>query len=161
MKKNIVLLLFTTILSFGQNNQTTLEEYNYLSKGYKIQIESGLDMKNGYVLKDIFYDFKSTIKFNKNNVVRSSTFKLLYKQGQELPSAILMITKRLDNNVTSFYCIPSHGSSLWTNFHNDFFDDLKEHNSKIGVYEIELLSAQYSYYFNSLQMLSYCLTTKK
>jgi hypothetical protein len=29
---------------------TTLEEYNYLTKGYHIQITSGLDMKKGYRL---------------------------------------------------------------------------------------------------------------
>lgn len=47
--------IFTLILSFiflsisAQNiKPTTLEEYNYMSKGYKIQLASGLDMKKGY-----------------------------------------------------------------------------------------------------------------
>ncbi len=30
---------------------TTLEEYNYLTKGYSIQVESGLDMKKGYTIE--------------------------------------------------------------------------------------------------------------
>ncbi len=29
---------------------TTMEEYNYVTKGLKIQLESGLDMKNGYAI---------------------------------------------------------------------------------------------------------------
>ena len=32
---------------------TTEEEYNYITKGYKVQFESGLDMKKGYILKDM------------------------------------------------------------------------------------------------------------
>lgn len=37
------LVVFFTNLYF----QTTQEEYNYITKGYKIQLESGLDMKKG------------------------------------------------------------------------------------------------------------------
>ena len=32
---------------------TTGDEYNYITKGYKVQIESGLDMKKGYEFRDI------------------------------------------------------------------------------------------------------------
>ena len=50
-----VLLLLTCMFLFAcfSFSQTTLEEYNYISKGYKIQLESGLDMKRGYLLEDI------------------------------------------------------------------------------------------------------------
>ena len=49
--KFVALLLFTT--SFCAKAQTTLEEYNYITKGYKVQTDSGLDMKKGYELSDI------------------------------------------------------------------------------------------------------------
>ena len=63
MKKVLVLLVAITSIAINQaiaqseNNQlpapTTEEEYNYLTKGYKIQVESGLDMKKGYSLIDM------------------------------------------------------------------------------------------------------------
>ncbi len=52
-----MLLIATSILiacsakSYAQ--VTTDEEYNYAIKGYQAQVEAGLDMKKGYVLKDL------------------------------------------------------------------------------------------------------------
>jgi hypothetical protein len=54
MKKLLLISVFTlqSIFSFSQNEDhpygTTLEEYNYVTKGYAVQIEQGLDMKAGY-----------------------------------------------------------------------------------------------------------------
>lgn len=85
MKKLILFVLFISVLnSYSQNRpeeateliSTTTEEYNYLTKGLKIQIESGLDMKKGYEL-DIFwggnhsnynYQFAYLIETAKNQV---------------------------------------------------------------------------------------------
>jgi len=55
------MILLTTIITshyancqyFGEETKTTIEEFNYVTKGYKIQIESGLDMKRGYSVKDL------------------------------------------------------------------------------------------------------------
>lgn len=44
------LFVFISLKSFTQN--TTQEEYNFMTKGYKQLLESGLDMKKGYVLSD-------------------------------------------------------------------------------------------------------------
>lgn len=55
MKKistTLLLVAFLTSFSFSQNSnnssRTTEEEYNYMSKGYQVQINDGLDMKKGY-----------------------------------------------------------------------------------------------------------------
>ena len=55
MKKTILTFLLLTFLvnfSFSQDanysSRTTEEEYNYMSKGYQVQIANGLDMKKGY-----------------------------------------------------------------------------------------------------------------
>lgn len=75
MKKT--LLILATIISFSTFAQeqsdevafhnTTLEEYNYMTKGYEIQMESGLDMKKGYTfdeLEDINMDgYDFNLKF--------------------------------------------------------------------------------------------------
>ena len=45
--KKLFLIAFL-VMPFLAFSQTTLEEWNYITKGYKIQKESGLDMKKGY-----------------------------------------------------------------------------------------------------------------
>ena len=45
-------------ISFGQEvlnklSPTTEAEYNYLTKGYRVQMESGLDMTKGYTFQDM------------------------------------------------------------------------------------------------------------
>lgn len=163
MKKLFYLLLFVSIGVFSQTNekittQTTLEEYNYVTKGYKIQIESGLDMKAGYILKDIT-DFITTYTVDENKIHRKTTFKLLYRQNNDLPVAIMMITERKDNNYKEYFCIPSYNSDLWNTFSSDFSKSLKTEVAGLSSTEVQVLTAKYSYYFNSLKMLSYCLTT--
>lgn len=61
MKKSTLILAaaFFSVTLFGQ---TTEEEYNYLTKGYKVQIESGLDMKKGYEFKDLANDYTQFYK---------------------------------------------------------------------------------------------------
>ena len=51
--KKILLTLATITVSITLQAQTTVEEYNYVSKGYKVQLESGLDMKKGYEMIDL------------------------------------------------------------------------------------------------------------
>ncbi len=46
-----IIILVLCENSFSQS--TTQEEYNYITKGYKIQVESGLDMKKGYILTEL------------------------------------------------------------------------------------------------------------
>lgn len=123
-----IIMLFVALISMSalfSQKPTTQEEYNYLTKGYRIQIESGLDMKKGYTMKDILVDVTLSTGIEK----RSTSYKGLYRDGETRPCAILLIYKRLDNNSAPFYfCIPTSESdpSLWqktieqinTNFQN-------------------------------------------
>jgi hypothetical protein len=67
MKKTILLISYLTLynsFAFSQvvdsvskkyvppSNQTTFEEYNYMTKGFPIQLTSGLDMKKGYSVSE-------------------------------------------------------------------------------------------------------------
>lgn len=100
-----ITLLFSSLTASAQ---TTQEEYNYITKGYKVQIESGLDMKKGYTLVDL-----GNWGLDHNPEHRECTFKGLVRQGQTKPCAVLMIYKRTDvaNGATFYVCIPSAGSS--------------------------------------------------
>lgn len=109
--KKIIILLFVIGTYCNLFAQTTQEEYNYLTKGYKIQLESGLDMKKGYSLKDL-----GDWGLNHGSENRNCTFKGLVRDGQNKPCAILMIYKRTDisNGAVFHICIPINASGdIW------------------------------------------------
>jgi hypothetical protein len=88
-------------------SQTTLEEYNYVTKGYKVQVESGLDMKKGYRFDDVH-----TIHIQySDGVVRETEFKALFREGQKMPTAILCIYSHSDKQDKDYLCIPQFNSS--------------------------------------------------
>lgn len=156
----LFLVLFAGNLVFSQSedwlNPTTLEEYNYLTKGYKIQIESGLDMKNGYVLKNFDNKFFHNISIYDKKQSRKVDFKLLYRDNEKRPCAALMILTRVETNYKEYLCIPSWNNELWKNFEKDFF---KTVCNAEGMSEAEStrLVATSSYFFNSVKMLSYLM----
>lgn len=102
--------ILASIASFCQG--TTQEEYNYITKGYKVQLESGLDMKKGYFFKEL-----NGGKTTKGSEKRQCEFKALYRENSNKPCAILMVYKRTDisNGAEYYLCIPSVHSSdeIW------------------------------------------------
>ena len=113
--KNVVSALcigaILIILSSRGFAQTTLEEYNYVTKGYKVQVESGLDMKKGYRFEDIH-----TIHIQySDGVERETQFKALYREGQKEPAAILCIYTHSNNAVREYICLPQFSSTkeIW------------------------------------------------
>lgn len=134
MKKNQILkvalmltILFCVNKSFGQ---TTQEEYNYITKGYKVQVESGLDMKKGYSLTDL-----GKWSIPTGTVVRQCEFKALIKTGQIKPSAIMMIYNRTDNGTKFYICIPSSDASneIWNQTLDFIKTTFKENDSMLQV----------------------------
>jgi len=91
---------------------TTEEEYNYVTKGYKTQFESGLDMKKGYILKDLG---EWSLKYD--NVTRGLTFKGLLRENDTIPCAVMAIYQKKNNgksSLTEYYCIPTlDAPDLW------------------------------------------------
>jgi hypothetical protein len=105
--KNLLTLfsaLFVLVASRGWS-QTTLEEYNYLTKGYKVQIESGLDMKSGYTFENVT---ESRITSGDSSYTRTE-FKALIRKGEQKPCAMLCIYSEVVMNrlqKTDYVCIP-------------------------------------------------------
>jgi len=93
---------------------TTQEEYNYITKGYKIQIESGLDMKQGYVLVDVpmFYNgsISNTATKTDKNITRTFEFKKLIRTKNNQVCALMIIYSR-SGQANNYICIPMKNSS--------------------------------------------------
>ena len=97
----ISILLMVSLTTFSQ---TTLEEYNYVTKGYKIQQESGLDIKKGYSMVEIdenhSTDRKATLyKFNKLGTTKEKARTVAY-----------MIEYEKKGKPKEYYCVPHKDS---------------------------------------------------
>jgi hypothetical protein len=113
---------------------TTIEEYNYLTKGYKIQIESGLDMKKGYHFEDIGEHQIGTYDFKMKNLIRETANEL---------AGVLIITYSTTSGITYYSGIPINNSKLLDQYAKDIS---KMGGSMLGAY-CSLLSAYLSSYF--------------
>ena len=112
MKKLILFaLLMVSLTTFSQ---TTLEEYNYITKGYKIQLESGLDMKKGYSLSKV-----NTAKQDDRNITIYSVFKET-EAGTKLTAYMLEYERK--GKLKEYYCIPHPSSEA--NIKDLFFNSL-------------------------------------
>lgn len=115
MKKTIIFLFTAMTVSLTGLSQTTAEEYNYLTKGYKVQIESGLDMKKGYEFEDV-----DAVTAG----VRTATLKKLVKVngGQKKTAAYLIIYQK-EGNPKEYICVPNPNSdkqvtdAFWNNLY--------------------------------------------
>ena len=111
MKKYLALITLTvlSVACYGQAakqpaSSTTDEEYNYLTKGYKVQIESGLDMKRGYSLVDISDDIeRGSYTFN---------FKFLVREEKDEIGAMLAVIKSSVSGRVYYLCIPYNNATL-------------------------------------------------
>lgn len=120
MYTKIFIVTIFFFLCFDLMSQTSIEEYNYLTKGYKIQLESGLDMKKGYELRDI--DAKKTNE-------RSAELKALVRtSGSEGIVAAYLVVYNRRGNETEYICIPHPNSEeeilekYWTQLHHGSMD---------------------------------------
>jgi len=126
MKKIKILasIMAFTVLFFSAKPaicQTTQEEYNYVTKGYKTQLESGLDMKKGYTLKALT---------SATSGVRSVTLQGLYRTSTNVLCAIIIIYTK-SGNATEYLCAPMPGSSEV--IYNQYFESLYDESKNINA----------------------------
>ena len=108
-----------SIAEFEANfvHPTTMEEFLYCTKGYKIQVESGIDPeKKGYILKSL------SSRYDEFNTGKSVYLIGLYNEDKNKLQAIICI---LDNGYGSknYYCIVNE---------NTYGDVRKEYLSQIN-----------------------------
>lgn len=104
-------MLSITTFSFSQDNKpvTSIEEYNYLTQGYKLQLETGGDFKAGYELKPIVEDKAGdfTITYSLMNHISSKTTK----------AVLITLKKAKDKNDKIIYlCLPFNNQDLFQKF---------------------------------------------
>lgn len=97
MKRQFALLAALVLFTSSAFSQTTIEEYNYVTKGYKVQTESGLDMKKGYEFRDV--DQMSLYG-------RIATLKALYRDnaGKRTLTAYMLEIK--NGSSYTYLCVP-------------------------------------------------------
>ena len=114
MKKILfALFMFNSLFIFGQPSNpapTTEEEYNYLTKGYKVQTESGLDMKKGYTFVDLGKATRGSYDFE---------VKILMRELRKEVAGYLIISHSRVSGKTYFNCIPIDNSELLERYYKD------------------------------------------
>ena len=113
MKKNLLLIICLLFVSVAASAQlispTTEEEYNYGAVGYKIQLQAKLETKAGYRLEDAEGCEKTDRKIE---------FKLIYREKENQPCAVIMIYTKV-RNPPAYFCIPTANANpaLWEKFY--------------------------------------------
>jgi len=124
-------------------SQTTLEEWKYMTKGYYIQKESGLDMKKGYELNSLFTSYTTIQGCN-----RKFNFIELFRLSDNLVCGIIIEYEKIENGKKSifYFAIPTKNSS------NEIWKEAKKMNLNFSSKELgiayswaltELISNQY------------------
>jgi hypothetical protein len=125
----LIIFFFGNTKVFSQSKTgTTEEEYNYVTKGYKVQIESGLDMKKGYTLKDLG---EWNLKYS--DVSRGFAFKGLYRENDSIPCAVMAIYQKKRSGkpaISEYYCIPTLDAlALWDRTMSQVNEDYNQSNA--------------------------------
>lgn len=130
-----VIFFFFLVLTANAYSQTTLEEYNYVTKGYKVQIESGLDMKQGYKLEDAIIEKK----FGERSISAKALYKIKNTTKQKVA---YMLIYRKAGNETEYICIPqpNSGSEIVQKFWDQLYD-----GSGDSTERLQLISFAISY----------------
>jgi hypothetical protein len=89
---------------------TTAEEYNFVTKGYRIQSEGGLDAKKGYHFTDLFEKQFGNYNF---------TAKTLIRDPKNEAAAILIIVNSKISQRDYYVCIPADNPELFQRYWAD------------------------------------------
>jgi len=105
-------ILWTLFFAIANNAfaQTTATEFAYITKGYQIQMESGLDMKRGYATEDIT-EFK--VEYSSGNYRMVKFLWLIRNESQEKAGIICIFSyykMEEDKTLHKYLCFPVNGS---------------------------------------------------
>lgn len=141
MNKIILLLLLVPFFNFAQEQpvkrekaKTTTEEYNYLTQGYKIGLETGQDLKAGYELNHL--PETSVDKFK----IRYSVFK--ETKSNHAKAILITLTKIKDSdNKVLYLCLPFNNKELLAKFYDETLGLGLSMNTMFEVSNLAMLSS--------------------
>lgn len=102
MKKIFFTCLALLTIYFSSNAQTTQEEYNYVTKGWKKHLDEGSDVKHGYEMIMIDEINSAT----KDGSKRSVSMYSFVKKSPVRKIAAYMVTYKKDNDPVEYICVP-------------------------------------------------------
>ena len=106
---------FVILMSVSLFGQTTMKEFNYVTKGIQVAINSGLDMKDGYELRNVGQTPLTDIYSNWGNEDRNETvsFHLLMREDNSIACYLLTHVGSVgSNDFIQIVCIPTGGTDL-------------------------------------------------
>ncbi|WP_166924129.1 hypothetical protein [Flavobacterium poyangense] len=133
MKKITLLLLLAFSFSYSQ---TTLEEYNYVTKGYAETISKGLDFKKGYSLSEIYHYTDANYDF---------LFQSLTNDKTKKTSCIMVIAHSRVWGNKYYLCMPIGNGDLE-----------KRYKEQLSLWDAPILSA---YSLALSQILTYSVAS--
>ncbi len=98
MIRKIAMIAAIAFCGYTYAQSTTTQEYLYMTKGLKTQLESGLDVKNGYELKGIRDVEQGNYIFLFQALIR--------KEGKDKAAGIVVIAKNKLTSELYFKAIP-------------------------------------------------------
>lgn len=117
-KKHLIILSILFTVNLNAKSQTSLEEYNYLTKGYQIYKEYGGDMKRGYEMQ--FIDQQTSgdrdailLAFKKSSNKQVVAYLLIYSY----------YSSKLQKTIKEYICIPHPDSN--ESIKNQFWGQLE------------------------------------
>lgn len=147
MKYLSIILFFITL---SLNAQTSLAEYDYLTKDYKQDLGTGRNIKSGYKL-DFIKASRNRVLVNGNTQIRGVIIRSFKKTEENRIVALLVEFIRVDkgNRSSTYSCIPSSRSakSILDKAQTDFFKLTETNNSK----DKNIQNSQY--FYNAMRLI--------
>lgn len=125
MKKSILLLCFLSIINlmYGKyiKGVTTEEEYLYMSKGYKVAVESGLDIKSGYAIGKTYTQTVAIYSFEYKTLL-----KVNGQDTTEVGYIVKIFAKTLFGPSTYWFGVPMGNQTLMDQFFTTLYTPANE-----------------------------------
>ena len=129
---SIAIIILTSTNAISQSDNPTTEiEYNYITNGYKIQKESGLDMKVGYSFMDMNKVTIGTYTYDVKALIRNEKFEI---------AGLMVVTTSSSWGNTYYFCIPIGNSEL----NERYFNQLNTWDKAITTPYAYMISTNFS-----------------
>ena len=136
MKKLLLFLLMNCCI-LNMNAQsiapTTDEEYTMGLVGYKMFLQMGVELKQGYKVNPLEeYEYSD----------RKASFKGLFRSGEQKPCAIILIYSK-SRGAPEYYCIPTLDAPeiFWDRFRTSLVGETDNQQEQLQFFSFSLAKA--------------------